>query len=231
MRTLLLLSLLTPCVLPFQTTIVSDEASPVTVSSYKWSRSRQVIARPDDAPIAPAEAMTVHDKNFERNKRINASPAERDPNADTLDRRRADMDRIVQESRAPQPKTVRGFEYKVKVKNMASKVAEVVFLEYQFIESATPAKVTRRQFLCGVNIKPTKEHELQAYSALGPSDVISVASLAKANEVFKEKAVINRVEYADGTIWQRKGWNFAEIRLTLARALNTPWGAEMCRSL
>jgi hypothetical protein len=190
-----------------------------------------VVDRADPVTTAPAEAMIVENKNFERGKRLNAPPGMPDPNVDTMDRRRANMERMVQESRAPQPKAVQGFAYKVKLKNMGSKVAEVVFFEYQFIETANPASVARRQFLCGVNIKPTREQELQAYSTSGPSDVISVASLAKASEVFQEKVVINRVEYADGTIWQRKDWNFAEIRLTLARALGTPWGAEMCRNL
>jgi hypothetical protein len=92
--------------------------------------------------------------------------------------------------------------------------------------------MARRQFLCGVNIKPEKEKEIQAFSLSGPSDVISVGNLAnKSGNAFQEKVVINRVEYADGSIWQRKDWNFGEIRLTYQRAVGTPWGAEMCRSL
>jgi hypothetical protein len=42
---------------------------------------------------------------------------------------------------------------------------------------------------------------------------------------------INRVEYADGSIWQRRDWNFAEVREGIARAVSTPWGPEMCRGL
>jgi hypothetical protein len=37
-----------------------------------------------------------------------------------------------------------------------------VFWEYQFTDPANPGNVTRRQFLCGVNLKPDKEKELQA---------------------------------------------------------------------
>jgi hypothetical protein len=43
--------------------------------------------------------------------------------------------------------------------------------------------------------------------------------------------VINRVEYADGSILQRKGWNFAEMKSSIERAIKTPWGAEMCRGI
>lgn len=73
---------------------------------------------------------------------------------------------------------------------------------------------------------------MQAFSSSGPSDVISVGSLAnKSGNAFLEKIVINRVEYADDSIWQRKDWNFGEIRLSYARAVGTPWGSEMCRGL
>jgi hypothetical protein len=47
----------------------------------------------------------------------------------------------------------------------------------------------------------------------------------------QEKVLINRVEYADGTIWQRRDWSFAAIRENYKRAIETPWGNEMCRSL
>jgi hypothetical protein len=138
----------------------------------------------------------------------------------------------VQESRAPKPKPVDGFAYRAKVQNTSTKAVEIVFWEYQFKETANPTSVVRRQFLCGVNIKPDKEKELQAFSLSGPSDVISVSSLAnKSGNVFEEKVVINRIEYADGSIWQRKDWNFAEVKLTFARAVATPWGSEMCRNL
>jgi hypothetical protein len=62
--------------------------------------------------------------------------------------------------------------------------------------------------------------------------VVSVEALAKkSGETAEEKVLINRVEYADGSIWQRKDWNFGEVRLGYARAVATPWGTEMCRGL
>jgi hypothetical protein len=156
----------------------------------------------------------------------------RDPNAGSIESRSAELERNVREARSPSRKVVDGFAYRVKVRNAGAKVIEVLFWEYQFTESANPTNVTRRQFLCGVNIKPAREKELQAFSVSGPAAVISVGSLAdRAGNLYQEKAVINRVEYADGSIWQRKDWNFAEVRSTLARAIETPWGMETCRGL
>jgi hypothetical protein len=181
-------------------------------------------------PTAPAAAMIPANKNFERTRRANNSPGERDPNLDTIDGRSAALERTVQESRAPKP--VDGFSYRAKVANASSKSVEVIFWEYQFIDATDPTLISRRQFLCGVNIKPGKDKELQAFSLAGAGDVVSAGTLAKkAEALFKENAVINRIEYSDGGIWQRKGWSLNDVRLGYERALRTPWGAEMCRGL
>lgn len=232
MRTLLLLTLLLLLVVPIRTATVTDGGSSVVVLGFKWSKSRQVAEQLEPTGTIPAPAMIPANRNFERNRRANDPAGVRDPNADTLDGRSAALEKSVQESRTPKAKPVDGFAYRVKIQNASAKVVEVVFWEYQFKELANPTTVARRQFLCGVNIKPDKEKELQAFSTLGPSDVISVASLAnKSENLFEEKVVINRVEYADGSIWQRRDWNFAEVKLGIARAIGTPWGTEMCRGL
>jgi hypothetical protein len=222
---------------PAQNGASSVDGSTVAVLGFKWSKSRRTNAKPIAAAAAaavntPAPAMIQANKNFERNQRMNDPMGVRDPNADTLDGRSAALEKIVQESRAPKTEPVDFFTYRARVRNAGAKVVEVVFWEYQFRESSNPTNVVRRQFLCGVNIKPDKEKELQADGLSGPGEVVSVESLsAKAGNLYQEKVLINRVEYADGSIWQRKDWNFAEVRSSLARALATPWGSEMCRGL
>ena len=235
MRTLFLLLFLLTFVPSVQSQNIvrsADEDSSVVVLGFKYSKSHQVIEQPDAGATVPAAAMIPDNKNFQRNVRANAPAGVRDPNADTIDGRSAALEKSVQESRAPKPKAVDGFAYRAKVQNAGKKVVEIVFWEYQFKEASNPATLVRRQFLCGVNIKPDKEKELQAFSLSGPSDVVSVDSLSqKSGNPFQEKVVINRVEYSDGTIWQRKDWNFAEIGLSYRRAVSTPWGPEMCRGL
>ncbi|HEX8749108.1 MAG TPA: hypothetical protein VF717_18170 [Pyrinomonadaceae bacterium] len=231
MRTLLLLILLQPLFLPGQDGAVVSDGSQVTVLSFKWSKSRQAGAKADSASVAPAPAVLASDKNFERNARI-IDPAARDPKLDSPDGRRDAMEKSVQEARSPKPSPVDGFSYRLKIQNSSAKVIEVIFWEYQFTESSDVTRVARRQFLCGVNIKPRKEKELQAFSMSGPGGVISAESMAgKPGNAYQERVVINRVEYADGTIWQRKDWSFAEVRASVARVTGTPWGAEMCRGL
>jgi len=231
MRVFLILLLL-PAAAAAQTPAPPAPDAPLPVLGFKWSKSTRQAPKGEAAPGGPAAAMTAADKNFERNKRVNDPAGVRDPNADTLDARRAAMEKSVQESRAAAPGPSEVYEYRARVRNDFAKPVEVVFWEYQFAEASNPDNPSRRQFLCGVGIKPGKEKELLALIGSGPTPVVSAETLgAAAAPAYREKAVVNRVEYADGTIWQRKGWSFAEVRTAVARATATPWGGEMCRGL
>lgn len=215
-----------------QTPPTPTDESAVVVVSYKWTKARQALEVLKDPPNTPAPAMIAENKNYARNSRINNPAGAIDPNEVTTDGRSAAIEKIVQEANSVSGKPVNGFAYRAKVQNAGNKIIEILFWEYQFIDPANPASIARRQFLCGVNVKPSKNQELQAFSVSGPSGVISVQnSGTKSESAFQEKVVINRVEYADGTIWQRKSWNFGEIRTAYRRAVGTPWGSEMCRGL
>ena len=229
MKTILLLPFLLLLFPQSPSPIISYEGTPVGIVSFKWFKDLQSIASTPEGTV-PAAAMIPQNKNFEKNRRANTSPGERDPNLDTIDGRSAALERAVQDSRAPKP--VEGYAYRAKIHNAGSKLIEIIFWEYQFKETADSTIVSRRQFLCAVSIKPEKDKELQAFSLSGPHDVVSVDALAKKPaDPGEEKVVINRVEYADGSIWQRKDWKFGEVRLGYARAVATPWSTEMCRGL
>jgi hypothetical protein len=234
MRTLLLLLILLTFVSPGQgqNAAGSNEDSLVVVVGFKWSKSNQLIGKQEVASTAPAADMITAKNVSPRNSRPQHQVGARDPTVDTIDGRSAALEKSVQEARTPKSKNLKGFAYQAKVRNASTRVIVVVFWEYQFKELANPTNVVRRQFLCAVNIKPDKEKELQAFSMSGPSDVINVESLAnKDGNLFEEKVVINRVEFADGAILQRKEWNFNEVKLGIERAIRTPWGTEMCRGL
>lgn len=229
MKTLLLLSLLLSLLFPFQGAVVSSDTSPLTVANFKWSRSRRNIETPAVEGNAPARAMIPQNRNFARNSRINDPQGVRDPNQDTLDGRSAAMEKSVAESRAPKTQPLDGYAYRIKVQNPTTKVVEIVFWEYQFLDPANPGLVARRQFLCGVNIPAGKGKDLEGFSLSGPSDVVNVKTLDSGG--FKENVVINRVEYSDGSIWQRKAWNLAEVKGSYDRVLREPWLPGMCKGL
>lgn len=218
--------------LPFQTPSSNNDGSPLTIVSFKWSRARRSVETEPDQTTSPARAMIPQNKNFARNARVNDPAGVRDPNADTLDGRSEAMEKSVQESRSGKPKATDGYVYKIKVQNPAAKVIEIVFWEYQFQDPADPSIVARRQFLCGVNIAGEKSKELEAFSASGPSEVVNVSTLAnKTENPLKEKVLINRVEYADGSIWQRKDWSLNEVKASYERVLREHWTPGTCKGL
>jgi hypothetical protein len=213
-----------------QTLTTAQDGPQMNVVSFKWTRARQTVeVRPAEATI-PARAVIPQNRNFARNARINDPVGARDPNADTIDGRSEALEKSVQASRTPKAEPRDGFAYSVKVKNSAAKIVEIVFWEYRSYDPANPELVARRQFLCGVNIKPGKDKELDGFSLLGPSDVVSVSALAGKTE-FKEDVLINRVEYSDGSIWQRKDWHFAEVKRSYDRVLREPWLPGTCKGL
>src|SRR5215217_4704296 len=226
MKTLSLVLLLLSLLIPFQV----STPSPLTVSSFKWSRARCSVHTTKSEDTPPARAMIPQNRNFARNARINDPAGARDPNADTLDGRSAAMEKSVAESRAPKSQPLDGYAYRIKVQNATTKVIEVVFWEYQFHDPANPDLVARRQFLCGVNIPAGKGKELEGFSLSGPSDVVNVKTL-NSGASFKENVLINRVEYSDGSIWQRKAWNLADVKGSYERVLREPWLPGMCKGL
>jgi len=190
-----------------------NDKAPVVILNFRWARDRQPIENASSASVAPAPAMIAANRNFEKQKRVNDPAGVRDPNADTLDGRGAELDRIVQQSREPEP--VEGFTYQVKVQNAAARVVKTIFWEYRFRELTAPSHLSRRQFLCAAQIKPDKQREFQVFTLSGPFDSVNVKSLAKDSKAqFEEAVVINRIEFVDGTSWQRPDWNFDEVKLT-----------------
>ena len=230
MKILLLFLFLFSLLTLVQTQTPSSEGSPMNVSSYKWARARQTAEAPQTDTTVPARQVIPQNKNFARNARMNEPRGARDPNQDTLDGRSEAMEKSVQESRAPKSTTRDGFSYRIKVKNTAGKTVEIVFWEYQFQETGNPNVLARRQFLCGVSIHANKDKELEGFSFSGPSDVVSVDALADKSR-FKENVLINRIEYSDGSIWQRKDWTLAEVKGSYDRVLREPWVPGQCKGL
>jgi hypothetical protein len=228
MKLLLLLScLLLPGLSYGQAAGAADEKrQPVVILSASWLRDRRSS---DQAvrSVAPAAAPTRADKNFERQKRMNDPVGVRDPNADSLDSRGSDLERIVQQSRQAPP--VDGYTYQVRLHNVSAKVIRNVFWEYEFSQVGNTSNVNHRKFMCGGDIRPDRQKDLEIFSLVGPSEVVNVKTLDKgASEKFRAAVIINRVEYADGTFWQRHGWSLDGYKLLQDPGVKT---GTVCRSM
>ncbi|HEX3248467.1 MAG TPA: hypothetical protein VHS05_03490 [Pyrinomonadaceae bacterium] len=99
-------------------------------------------------------------------------------------------------------KPVEVFRYRVNLKNTGIRVVKAIVWEYQASDTDQFNDATHRQFRCTAKIKPNENERVEGYSILPPTRVIT-ASGAKS---FSERVIINRIEYADGTSWQRPEW-------------------------
>jgi hypothetical protein len=112
----------------------------------------------------------------------------------------------VNAARSNQP-DVRIYFYRLEVKNTSTKVVKNFAWEYQ---PADAQDVSNRQFFCVIKAKPKESKELELFSPLPPSRVIDASNTRdKSEKNAKGKAVINKIEYVDGSMWQRPGWNTA----------------------
>ena len=213
---LLLLPILLFPFVPIQDETAND--SPITVLSFKWFKSQQVTVGdsaaaggfPSDssADVVPARA------DLERRK-ISQTAAVRDPSSDAIDKRSAELERMTEKSGAPKHSTS-GYSYQAKILNKSTRTVQTVFWTFQFTEIADRANISRRQFVCRAGIKPDKGKVLEIFSRNGPTSVVSVGTLKKnEKDAFEGAVIINRVEYEDGSVWQRTGWNFDEVKRTM----------------
>jgi len=72
--------------------------------------------------------------------------------------------------------------------------------EYQ--PTAQTANYDLRQYVCTMKAKPK---ESKTFELISPSSPVKVVSADKKEQ--EGKVVINRIEYADGSVWKRKGWS------------------------
>ena len=209
-----------------------NEDSLVSVIDHKWERVRIAGEKITDGVVPPVRAVIPENKQRQRSARETMPQGAVDPNEYTTDGRSAALEKNVQDSRSVKTDDLNGFRYSAHIRNAGDRKIEVVFWEYRFRELANSQNFVRHQFLCSVKIKPGEKAEVFAYSTLGPSDVISAESLTDVpGKKFDEKILINRVEYSDGTILQRRDWKMKEIETALKKATSTPWGREICRPL
>lgn len=203
---------------------------PVTIVDFSWHRDRQAAKKGEVDTHGPVRMVADENKYFQRKAREQQTVVAVDPTEASIDGRSQQMEKNVQEARAAKVNDVNGYTYLANVKNSSEKPIAVVFLEYRFAELANPANVVRRQFLCSINLKPGDKKSLAVFSLLGPSDVLDTESLAKTTEkIFDEKVIVNRVEYADGTLRQRGNWKYDDYQKAIERITSTPWGKEVCR--
>jgi hypothetical protein len=119
-----------------------------------------------------------------------------------MNERRADMAAAVSAAKSNPPRQDQ-YLLRLAVKNVGASVIKSIVWEYQ--PSSDTAKYELRQYICTMKAKPNESKSFEIVSPYNPVKVVQTD--AKTGQTKEGKVVINRIEYADGSIWKRKGWS------------------------
>lgn len=95
------------------------------------------------------------------------------------------------------------FVYRVTVKNTGTKTITGLAWDYLFFDSDKVEQIGQLSFQQRVKIRPGKTTELIRQSAMPPTRVIDATKANKGEVKLSEEVFIRRIEYEDGSVWQR----------------------------
>lgn len=102
--------------------------------------------------------------------------------------------------------TYQTFRYSVRFNNTTQHKIKMFYWEFDTQETSDTDSPARRQFFCRKEIKPGKMKDIEVVSRMTPSYGISATASDSDSARPYEKIVVNRVEYEDGSTWQRPAW-------------------------
>ena len=181
------------------------------------------VSAQSSASQSSAPDLAVTKKNWRKevhHPALTADPFE--PNDQQAALQRAQKDNAVRnavrvrEGTTPQP-TVRTskplptepegpqarFVYRVKVKNTGTKTITGLAWDYVFFDSDKLEQIGKHSFQQRVKLRPGKSAELIKYSGMPPTSVIDATKAKKGEVELSEEVLIQRIEYEDGSVWQR----------------------------
>lgn len=199
MRPLFLAVLLGLIPLQQEPRIVEREEPDLVVRKFTWNKLRENSGL-IHSPLDPGPAMNEP-------IRIAQPPRQNEPNElknrRDMNERRAQM--VLSERSASQSSAPKHDQYflRLEVKNVGANIVKNIVWEYQ--PPGEPTDYELRQFICTMKAKPNETKTFELVSPISPVKVVQAD--AKTGEAKDGKVVINRIEYADGSIWKRKGWS------------------------
>ncbi len=190
--------------------IVSDaqisanpQDSPVMVLKFSWSKERLGWQRdPFSGPIEDFDEVRARVRN---EKRIDdAKKGGNSAEADKIKREaRADEANMAQKHKNTISRYV--FIYKLTVQNGGVKPIRSIDWDYLFFSSSDSQSETGHlEFTSDEKVGPGKTKELVVKTRRPPAQAISVSALNKNEwEGLSGRVVVMRINYADGSSWQR----------------------------
>jgi hypothetical protein len=96
------------------------------------------------------------------------------------------------------------YVYQVKIMNTGGKTIRALVWDYIFFDPDTQQEVGHHLYRSEISLQPGKSKKLNGLSQSPQTSVVDVAKTDKElQRQYSDRVVINRIEYADGSFWQR----------------------------
>lgn len=182
--------------IPLQQTPIDREEADLTVVKFSWSRYRQnsdLIHGADDPGPSMNEPVSL--KQPERKN----EPAEVKNRRD-IQERRVDLMNAERNASSSSPRRQDYYVMRLEVKNVGQNTTKSIVWEFQ--PTVQTPDYEAKQYICKMKAKPNENKVFELMTPTAPVKVVSADKKAQEGKV-----VINRIEYADGSVWKRKGWS------------------------
>jgi hypothetical protein len=202
--------LLTLALLAFAATLQTqntETSSDLVVLKFSWTKYviGSGIIHPVEADPAPGPLV------------INRTPT-RDPNyqrpAPAPHERSAELATLEQKAAISTNKGSTLYVIRIQVKNTGPKPIKSFVWEYN---DSAGHDAGGRQFLCAVKTKPNETKTLEILSPVAPSPVVDASKAQNNPEKNQLLPIINRIDYGDGSAWQRPGWESTGLSQNMTR--------------
>lgn len=175
----------------------SQDSGGLTVVQISWSRQVYSSLLDQDDPFKHNREQLEDAQIQERIDRENAARTRNGKTAIFYPGRPTRIDTNVRGAQT-------AYTYKAKVTNNDTKTIRVIEWDYVFYDSATNKEVGRHPLKNNVKLQPGKSTELSRRTASPPAKVVDINKTGKKiKEQYTERVEIQRIEYDDGSVWER----------------------------
>ena len=184
-----------------QTVSAPSDPSGIEVVKFSWVKERIGWERdPFGGPIENFDETRARQRN---ERRIEDAKRGGSAEVDKIKREaRADAANIAAKHQQKPSRYV--FIYKTTVKNLSDKAIKSIDWDYVFLDRETETELGRREFTSEEKISPGKAKELTVTITKPPTQTISLTALNTGERAsLVERVVVVRIDYADGSFWQR----------------------------
>ncbi len=198
------LVILLPFVSAAQNPAISPDPPDIKIVKFSWARER---LNWDSDPFRNSGESyeEMRDRMYDERLLQNARDKKDKIAAERIQSVARTRQEIATNARQQQTRPPRdGYKYKVVVENTGARTIKLIDWDYVFSDPETKSEIARHQFTSEEKIRPGKNKELDVLILSAPTKTVSAAVLRrKEQSPFDEQVILVRIEYTDGSVWQR----------------------------